>query len=321
MTFPPAALNQPALVASIGAGALASFPALQASALSIPVSYLKVINALAFFINMYAITVPGRLDGESSTDPVNGENPFLNRILVAPAGWAFGIWGVIFLGELVFSLAQFSSVASSIEPLLKEIAIPFAMAQLFQILWAASFRSKYKGKWMAVSATMLPAIALSLSKAHAIFTKSVYQSTLLQYCIFFLPLTIHFGWTTAASLVNLNGAIARDSSSSNSLVKVAGHLSLFGATAIGVYLTKSRAAPVYGAVISWALFGIFDEMRRRLIKFKSSESAEDNKSFKKSTQLQKFLALAGGLISSAASLLVATIFKNASSFSGVDLNP
>jgi hypothetical protein len=317
MTFPPPAINQPALVAALGAGALASFPALQSKALSIPLSQLKLINAAAFALNMFAVSVPGRLDGKESSEK-DGGNPFLNRILVAPASWAFGLWGVIFLGELVFSASQFTPLAASIGPLLQQVSVPFIMAQVFQILWAASFRPKYKGKWLSVSSAMLPSIAYSLSKAHNIFCKTSEGFSFAQYLVFFLPLSIHFGWTTAASLVNLNGAIARNKGISDKLVTVAGHVSVIGATALGAYITLSRNAPVYGGVIAWALFGIADEMRRRIAK--SSEDT-DKDSMKSSTKRQQILSVAGGLITSVTSLFVAIFMKHGFSSAGFDVSP
>ena len=82
------------------------------------------------------------------------------------------------------------------------------MGQIFQTLWTASFRPKYKGRLIYISGAMLTGIAYSLSRAHAgfVFDGSLYD--MKEYLLYFLPMTLHFGWTTAAALVNWNGSIA-----------------------------------------------------------------------------------------------------------------
>merc|ERR1711934_396531 len=104
------------------------------------------------------------------------------------------------------------------------------MAQLFQTLWTTSFRPKYKGSQMYISTAMLSGTAYSLSKAHDAISSFPKIISIPEYCIYFLPLTLHFGWTTAASLVNLNGSFAMQDSPSAKHVAWLGHLSVIFAS-------------------------------------------------------------------------------------------
>jgi len=54
--------------------------------------------ASVWAISLFAVAVPGRYDGLRDTDPV----PLTERTanLFVPSGWAFAIWGPIFLGEV-----------------------------------------------------------------------------------------------------------------------------------------------------------------------------------------------------------------------------
>merc|ERR1712232_1000462 len=79
----------------------------------------------------------------SNTATTNSESaallPGTGKTLVAPAGWAFAIWGPIFTGELAFVISQFFAkdkqlLASQIQ----SISAPFVIAQLFQTLCCIS---------------------------------------------------------------------------------------------------------------------------------------------------------------------------------------
>lgn len=195
---------------------------------------------------------------------------------MAPAGWAFAIWGPIFVGELIFVISQFFAKSSSLNTVITGLSVPFTLAQLFQSLWCASFRPKYKNgpsKW--ISAFMLGGTAYSMSKAHAVFANKSF--TFLQYAFHFLPMTLHFGWTTAATLVNINGSLAMDKSVSDTFVEWAGHLSVLAASGLGLYITFTRSSPLYGGVIAWALSAVADSMKKRLNAVKGNNTNDDRK--------------------------------------------
>ena len=101
-------LNSPPLIASLGAGALYSFPkALElAQAGAISFGVLKGTNLLAYAVQTVAVGRPGRLDGELAqameeeknakkkdkpskkvSDQTSSLLPGAGRTLVAPAGW------------------------------------------------------------------------------------------------------------------------------------------------------------------------------------------------------------------------------------------
>lgn len=270
------ALNYPPLVASAGAALGLGLPAMERVISTSPWAVVRLATLASFGLNFIAVSRPGRLDGEAAAE--DGKlSPRNGRTLVAPAGWAFAIWGPIFLGEFIHVTAQlFVPETSAMVPLLKKMAGPFIGAQLFQTLWCAAFRPKYKGYLMYISSAFLGATAYSLSKAHTIFTKDFDGSySAVTYGIHLLPIALHFGWITAASLVNLNGAFAMMEKSTSKMIALIGHASIVGATALGTYMTLTKSAPVYGGVISWALLAVADSMKQRL------EAAEQEQAAKK----------------------------------------
>lgn len=264
------ALNYPPLITTAGLGLTYVLPQFENAIGRCPWSTIRILNLLAYSINFVSVSRPGRLDGTSTAED-GALSPRNGRTLVAPAGWAFAIWGPIFLGEAIgigsqFLLWESNAANQPLIKLLKESSGSFIAAQLFQSLWCATFRPKYDGKKMYVSFGMLSATAYSLSRVHDLFTSSAVASSYnnLQYGLFFFPMALHFGWTTAASLVNLNGAIAMDKDVSKKVIAIAGHLTVIGASALGVYLAYQRNAPVYSGVIAWALSAVADSMRKRI---------------------------------------------------------
>lgn len=199
---------------------------------------------------------------------------------------------------------------SAVSSIIMKISVPFTFANIFQSLWCASFRPKYKGKYAFISAAMLSSIAYSLSKAHATYaSEGSYSKT--EYCLLFLPLSLHFGWTTAATLVNWNGSVAKQDpmqTSTPGTMAVLGNMSAIVATLLGSYITTVKNAPVYGAVISWALAAVSDGMKKRL-KADSASSGDDEAKKKivgytLGARPMQLLCAGGAFITGASSLLV-----------------
>lgn len=205
-------LNTPPIVATTGIVIALGFPLIPNE---LPLRLLEVLNLVAFAVNLAAVMVPGRIDEElarrlddTDTDPTaTSEEPLVteawrlvrpsdrpprdatnlspmelrDRTLVRPASWACAIWAVIYLGEIVFVIAQFLPW-SGLQRSLPSASIPFVAANLLQSLWCASFRPSYDEGWHRfVSCFMLGATTYALSYIPA------------RESLFYMPLAIHFG--------------------------------------------------------------------------------------------------------------------------------
>ena len=209
--------------------------------------------------------------------------------LLNPSGWAFSIWGPIYLGEAAFVTAQLlAQPGTGLATVLPQLTAPFVAFNLMQSLWCASFRPSYSEGWYKwVSVAMLGGTAYSLSFVQAIAAASSTTATIPWW--YFLPLTIHFGWTTAATLVNLNGSVAMSCDVKDSTVVAVGHASAVTATVLGVLLAPS--APAYGLTVAWALAACADGMTQRLADPQSQQSAAP--SLKTGAGVQRMLCWAG----------------------------
>lgn len=276
-------LNSPPLVTVLSLGCYGLFPILQESFQdkAIPWAVVKGANVLAYGLSLWSVSQPGRYDSEAAAAATSDESGKdsagvqgmrkmgvgrQGRTLVPPAGWAFAIWAPIFIGELVMVATQSQLAEGAVlEDTIRRITGPYLFAQAFQTLWTASFRPKYsEGFYKYVSALNLAVTALSLSFCQQAFAENRASYSSLEYWMYFLPLTLHFGWTTAASIVNVNGMFAMDETVSSKSVALLGHLSILAATAIGVGITVFRQAPVYGGVVCWALSAVASGLKRRI---------------------------------------------------------
>jgi hypothetical protein len=306
-------LNKPQLVLASGCAITAAFPFVPLGGLSL--GLLKALNILAFATNVVAVSVPGRMDGQQDTKMRSGDlNPtsetssltsaaqpkkeeddnlmtYRERSLVLPAGWAFSIWGPIFLGEAVFCAAQFVD-AANLSTVLPQVTAPFVAANLVQSLWCASFRPSYNEGWHKyVSVAMLGGTAYSLSQLPG------------DLSWFLVPVVMHFGWTTAATLVNLNGSLAMEKNIPDSVIVASGHASVVLATALGISVTAFELAPpAYGLTIAWALAAVANGLKIQSHEHHWSDSLLTG------GKVQRALCWTGSILCVAASGFAATSF-------------
>jgi len=250
--------------------------------------------------------------------------------LVNPAGWAFSIWLPIFAGELLSVIAlQFLDSAAPAVPTLRAALPGFLVAQVCQILWSAAFRPKYmlasadsSSSLSAPSnkitrfipAALLTATGYALNRAHQAYTllpngRAAAAVTLRDYLLFLWPLSMHFGWISAAFLVAWNNAVSYTEGRVKTpawLLPAVGHVSAVLATALGMILTVQRRAPLYGAVIAWALKACGDTLKRQQKEELEQASSLDSTMPKPYTgiRVQRWLCRIGTWCSAAASAVV-----------------
>uniref|UniRef100_A0A6T2A2S8 Uncharacterized protein n=1 Tax=Eutreptiella gymnastica TaxID=73025 RepID=A0A6T2A2S8_9EUGL len=210
----------------------------------------QILNIFAFALQQILVGVNIRIDTGTRHTP-----DFYT--LFTPAPWAFAIWAVIFLWEMVFVVWQALPSQRS-NNLLAAISPYFIMANLSQTLWCFAF-CPYAQRVLVVAACFLGSIAVSLSFAHYEFTakQNYYRSSYTWQLWFFvqLPLTLHFGWTTAATLVNSNSILAR--ADAPLYIQIAFSLfCLYAAAAIALCLMFLRYDAVYGLTVTWAIWGV-----------------------------------------------------------------
>ena len=143
---------------------------------------------------------------------------------------------------------------------------------------------------------MLGGTAYSLYLANVAGQAAITSAGLGSQSYILYPLLAHFGWTSAATLVNLNGSVGSEKSVSPQTVVGVGHASAVVATALGVGLTLANGMPLYGLTLSWALAACADGMSKR----SATKCSEEEKVLSKAASVQKNLCFVGSALSALA---------------------
>ena len=90
--------------------------------------------ALALTINVLAVAIDGRFDSEGDLTKLPWPT------LLSPAGWAFAIWGLIYMGEMAGLAVVLLNTDGSLERAGRASNAAWLAANCAQALWCAAFR-------------------------------------------------------------------------------------------------------------------------------------------------------------------------------------
>jgi len=185
-----------------------------------------------------------------------GENSDQVSTLVTPAGWAFSIWGALYLGALVFAVFQ-ALPQQHDSALLARVRRPAATAFLANAGWATYVQLD--------DVTVVSVLIILIGLGGALvamrrLTAAPQLSKQEQWCAA-LPLTALAAWLTAATIVNIASALryhgVEASASTAPLISAA--VLIVGGLIAGTALACSKGCPPYAIVFLWALAAIFAE--------------------------------------------------------------
>ncbi|OYU39274.1 MAG: hypothetical protein CFE33_12780 [Pseudorhodobacter sp. PARRP1] len=160
---------------------------------------------------------------------------------VQPAGYAFAIWGLIYLWLIAhagFGLTKRRGDAAFLRP-----AAALTASVLLGTVWLA----------IAVAAPIPAAVAIVVMAATAIYAYLVADPVQDRWLLS-APLAIYAGWLTAASAVSTGVIIA----GYGVLPDTAAALTMLGVVlviAVAIQINRPQM-PIYGATIVWAIVGI-----------------------------------------------------------------
>ncbi len=245
----------------------------------------KVIWLSAFVLNLITVSLPGRFDSEANREKSESEKK-TGTILTftpvfAPSGWAFAIWGVIYLGELLLTgfIALFGS-APQFMSVLKDATPYWVGANAFQSLWCAAFRPKFRKRLWLPSLCLVMAAYSQLRCLYTIMNSS-YADFLLEF--FFIssnsfakfliafPIALHGGWLCAAALLNLNSWVTESGASMGKNIAMA-FFSTYFAAGLSMYATLRTHNPFVMGTIAWALAAVADNIKNN----KTAQAAKLN---------------------------------------------
>jgi hypothetical protein len=165
----------------------------------------------------------------------------IDRPAIQPAGYAFSIWGLIYLWLLAH--AAFGLLKRRNDPTFLRPALPLLVSGLLGSVWLA----------IASSAPLLATFVILVMGGLALLAYLRADQTQDRWLLA-APLAIYAGWLTAACGVSVGVILAGYGVLSNT-----GSALVMLAVVIGVALVVQACRPgmpVYGATVVWAAIGV-----------------------------------------------------------------
>jgi len=220
------------------------------------VSKLNWVNLACFIINAlftYLVGVGGVFNLPNNT--VLSEK---YQTLVTPKGWAFSIWGLIFIGEGLFVILQLFKRFRS-NDLVTAAGYWFSAACIMQVGWTFAFSLEIIWLSLVFMLLILASLAATQYKQYGLWDKSTY----LEWWLLVFPLALHTGWITCASFVNINVTVVKYAVKDAHTQFAVAAISLCLLTSIAMLLTVGlwkQPNCVIPGVIAWASAGIQAEL-------------------------------------------------------------
>jgi translocator protein len=229
---------------------------------------LKWINLVAYAVNAAVTYGFGTLGWLNL--PTNAEQSAKYQTLITPIGWAFSIWGIIFVTQFIWAVQQFSCwvLPEYLVEAITTVNCNYVLVVLAQIGWTLSFSNDFIEVslvmmilllWnLFVACTSIQRISQPVSSNISVPPKS-FMMRFTNYVLTEFPFTVHFSWILVATFVNIS--ITLVASGASSMIKYySALLSLLVLLLSTLVLVFLRSAFVPPLVVIWALFGIYKEL-------------------------------------------------------------
>ena len=152
-----------------------------------------IINSIVLIVTLF-------VNYWSNTGAINGQTIALisqkNENLFTPAGYAFAIWGIIYLSLIVLVVYQWIlAVKKKAEPL-KQIGYYLALANILNATWVLIWLSEY----LLFSVGIMISILITLTVLSIQLSK--WSSTTSNFWLVKFPIYLYQGWIIVALVAN-----------------------------------------------------------------------------------------------------------------------
>jgi len=217
------------------------------------------------FYNVVAFVFAMAINGTSNTFSRATQAEIAEEwdVRIMPAGWAFSIWGIIYL--FLFSIVAYQAVPSNSLPLRSNAVIFDDIGKLFVVnmvangLWLACFGFNTP---VAFFIALLDIIVLLASGVKILMIISRSEVTNFERFLIGGGFTLYNGWVTAATILNvsffLKGCgVGKDEEWESGVTCAVLVVALFVYSIVS-YLERN---PCYGLVFLWPLLAIKGEQK------------------------------------------------------------
>lgn len=220
-----------------------------------PLGPKNYLNVVAFILNV--TLVYGLGNGGWLGTPNNGELSRKYQTLVTPKSSAFAIWGVIFIFQAAFAVAQLLPRFRSRAMVLEGASYYYSVITALQIGWTIAFAYEVIPLSLVFMALLWCSLAALLySQYRAKSDGSRWEFWLLRF-----PFSVHAGWITAATALNVNvQVVSMEQPAAIQLAVGIVSLAVLHATSVWVTFYLRRPNWTMACVLSWAFGWIYAEL-------------------------------------------------------------
>lgn len=207
-----------------------------------------VVLVITIVINYLSNT--GVFNGETmSTISAKYQNMF------TPAGYAFSIWGLIYVGLFGFVIyyGPFTKQTEAKEKMLNHIGCWFIISCIANSLWVIAWLYEYTAMSILIMVILFVALLKIITN-----TPQAFKAADLKTRIFFrLPFSIYAGWISVALIANIAAYLKKIEWTGFVISEVTWTIVLFIIAAlIHLFMIWKRNMIAFGLVAVWALIAI-----------------------------------------------------------------
>lgn len=207
---------------------------------------LNVVGLVfALVINALATTLP--LNG-ITTQQISDTFP----VLFTPAGYVFSIWGIIYLGLMLFTI--FQALPSQREnPRMRKLGYLFLVSNLLNAFWLMSFH--YLQFWLAM--ILMVGLLIVLIRIYLLLGIGSGIVKLVEKWLVNLPFSIYLGWISVATIANAAQLLYSIKWSGFGIApEIWTIIMLIAAVIISGFMSFTRKDIGHALVLIWAFIGI-----------------------------------------------------------------
>ncbi len=206
------------------------------------------LAAAAIFGNIF-------LNYYSNTHPLNGQTmgavSAKYPTLLTPAGYAFSIWGVIFLGLTIYAVWQLLPAQRALS-LPDALAKPLALASVATGAWVVLFAYELILPSVAVMLLILGALVAAYGRAR----RRVLAGAAPAWAS--LPLALYLGWISVATVINFTiGLQQLGWQPAQGVAVVLALALLLVVVALALAMSRAFQEVAFPLVVAWALVAIW----------------------------------------------------------------
>ncbi|MEZ5008290.1 MAG: hypothetical protein R2728_08250 [Chitinophagales bacterium] len=174
--------------------------------------------------------------------------------LITPAGYAFSIWGIIFLGLIGFVGFQWYQYATNNEqPEYETAGFYFAISSVLNGLWTFIFLKE----WVWLSLLIMLGLLYCLVKLIIVYRNDTYNAPVKKVVFQWWPISLYLGWIILATVLNVATFLVSIGFEGGPFSETTwAIIILFTAGLIYSYLMRSRNISVASLAGLWGLYGI-----------------------------------------------------------------